>query len=51
MRFELKDSFGHLIPKEDLYVPHYVKNAKSARSGFFATGAVIAAGAKSEKSL
>ena len=28
MSFELKDSFGRLIPKEDLYVPRYAKKCE-----------------------
>ena len=28
MRFELKDSFGRLIPEEDLYVPRYAKKCE-----------------------
>ncbi|MBO7674483.1 MAG: DUF5131 family protein [Atopobiaceae bacterium] len=29
MRFELRDGFGHPIPKEELYVPHYVKKCET----------------------
>ena len=28
MRFELKDSFGRLIPEEDLYMPRYAKKCE-----------------------
>jgi len=28
MNFELKDAFGQLIPKEHLYVPHFIKKCE-----------------------